>query len=286
MRKLTRLWRALETIPGLCDVPAYWEHVCGEDFPLVRPHLRPTEDFGARYPCPHPRNADCPRRIVDYEDGTFAAICRHSERWCSNLEITSKEALIHELDVEGLIRPMADALCVRYQQLRPRSRSIWEVGLSTSRTTRNQPVFLLAAATVDNFANGLRQILLDSSGAFVAVAPTSSYLTVDLQQSLFRRQCEFVSMEDRVGLDNEGHFVAMEPTDSDQVPVTPVEQRRPAVERFKLENGCTNAAIQTAAQVKGPDFYKWVRGDLTDTSSKSKRIEETLRLPLPKKLRK
>jgi hypothetical protein len=286
MRKLAKLWRALETIPGLCDVPAYWEHICGEDFPLVRPHLRPTDDFGARYPCPHPRNAECPRRIVDYEDGTFAARCRHSERLCSNLEIPPKEALIHELDVEGLIRPLADLLCVRYQQLRPRSRSIWEAGLSTSQPTRNQPVFLLVAATADNFVNGLRQVLLDSSGAFVAIAPTSSYLTVDLQQSLFRRQCQFVSMEDRVGLDDQGHFVAVEPTDTDEIPPTPVEHRTGVIEQYKRDHNCTAKAIQDASNVRAPDFYKWIKGELKNSSSKSLRIEQTLRLPLPKKLRK
>jgi hypothetical protein len=52
MRKLTRLWQALERIPGLCDITAYWEHHCGVDYPLLQPHLRVTDEFGARYPCP------------------------------------------------------------------------------------------------------------------------------------------------------------------------------------------------------------------------------------------
>ena len=68
MRKLTRLWQALERLPGLCDISAYWEHHCGADYPLIRPHLRSTDDFGTRYPCPHPHDAHCPRRIVVTRD--------------------------------------------------------------------------------------------------------------------------------------------------------------------------------------------------------------------------
>ncbi len=284
MRTLTRLWRALDSLPGLCDVPAYWEHLCGEDYPLVRPYLRPTADVGARYPCPSPRNSECPRRIVDYEDGTFAGICRHSERLCSTVEITPKEALIHQLDIEGFIGCMAGPLCIRAQKLRQRSRGVWEAGLSTSRATRNQPVFLLVAATANNFASGIRQLLFDSSGAFVALAPTSGYLTVDLQQILCRRQCQFVSLEERVGLDDQGNFVALEAAGSDEIPPTPVEQRPGVVEQYKRDNNCTAKAIHEAANVKGTDFYKWMRGELPDTSGKSKRIEEILHLPLPKNL--
>ncbi len=39
MRQLTRLWRAIESIPGLLDVPAWWEHFCGDEFPLIQPYL-------------------------------------------------------------------------------------------------------------------------------------------------------------------------------------------------------------------------------------------------------
>ena len=77
MRKLTLLWQALERIPGLCDVLASWQLHCGADYTLIQAHLRPTDDFGARYPCPHPHDADCPRAIVDYGDGLFAAVCSH-----------------------------------------------------------------------------------------------------------------------------------------------------------------------------------------------------------------
>ncbi len=51
MRKLTQLWRALEKVPGLTDIPAAWELHCGGEFPLLRPHLHSTDVLGYRYPC-------------------------------------------------------------------------------------------------------------------------------------------------------------------------------------------------------------------------------------------
>lgn len=51
MRKLTQLWRAIEKVPGLTDIPAVWEVHCGDEFSLLRPHLRSTDVLGHRYPC-------------------------------------------------------------------------------------------------------------------------------------------------------------------------------------------------------------------------------------------
>ena len=76
MRTLSHLWRSLETIPGLLAIPAFWEAYCGPDIDIIRPHLRVTDMEGALYPCPKQRVGYCPRRIVDYGDGEFAALCR------------------------------------------------------------------------------------------------------------------------------------------------------------------------------------------------------------------
>jgi hypothetical protein len=113
MRTLSRLWQALERIPGLAAVPAEWRSHCGDEYPVIEPHLRPTADIGATYPCPHPRNADCPRRIVEHADGSFSAACRHPHQLCDDLVLSPKEALVHTLDVVTFVRPVAEALAVR-----------------------------------------------------------------------------------------------------------------------------------------------------------------------------
>ena len=277
MRKLTWLWQGLERVPGLAAIPAYWEQFCGTEFPLIRPHLRPTDDIGATYPCPHPRDHDCPRGIVQYGDGTFAAICRHPHKLCDDVPLAPKDALVCTLDIGALVRPMAEGLCVRTQNLQVRAHGVWELGLSTSRATRNHPAFLLVFAWRDDFRSALRELALSCPTPFVAVAPTSNHLTVELRENLARRQSDFISMEDRVGLSEDGRFVALEITDADEIAPTPVEQRPAVVDQYKRDFGYTVDNICEDANVNRSDFYKWMKGKLDSKSGKSIRIEEALR---------
>ena len=277
MRRLTRLWQGIESVPGLAAIPAYWEHFCGAEFPLIRPHLRPTDNIGAIYPCPHPRDHDCPRGIVQYGDGTLAAVCRHPHRLCDDVPLAPRDALVFTLDIGSLVRPMAAALCIRIQNLEVKGHCVWALGLSTSRATRNQPVFLLVCARHDAFRLALRELALSCPTPFVAIAPTSNHLTVELRENLARRQSDFISLEERVGISEDGRFVTLEITDADEIAPTPVEQRHVVVEKYKSDFNCTDQVIFENAGVHKADFYKWIKGTLGDKSSKSKRIEESLR---------
>ena len=277
MRKLTLLWQALERIPGLCDVLASWQLHCGADYPLIQPHLRPTDDFGARYPCPHPHDADCPRAIVDYGDGLFAAVCRHPHKLCEDVTLSAKDALVHRLDIDAALTPLASALAVRIQGLQVRAPGVWALGVSTSRSTRNHPAFFFAFRRCRDFRSALHEVALSCPTPFIAVAPTSGFLTVELREVLERRKSDFISLEDRVGLSEDGRFVALEITDANEITPTPVEQRHAAVEKYKSDFTCTDQVIFEDAAVHKSDFYKWIKGTLGDKSSKSKRIEEILR---------
>ena len=277
MRKLTQLWHGLECVTGLACIPSFWEQCCGSDVSLIRPYLRPTDDFGATFPCPHPRNADCPRRIVNHGDGEFVATCRHPHKLCNNVLLALKDALIHRLDIDALVRTLTDALCVRPQQLQLKEPGVWSLGLSTSRPTRNEPAYLLVFSQFSGFRSALRDLALSSPTPFVAVAPTATHMTVELREELARRGSNFISIDERVGLSEEGRFVALDLTDVDEISPTPLHERHAVVARFKREFDWTDQAIYEPIRVHKSDFYKWMNGNLPDTSSKAKRIEETLR---------
>jgi len=277
MRKLTRLWQALERIPGICDVLASWEHHCGEDYALIVPHLQPTDDFAASYPCPHPRDANCPRAIVESGNGVFVAICRHPHKLCEDLTLSSKDALVYRLNLEALLSLLAKALALRIQNSQVRAPGVWALGVSNSRSTRNNPAYLFVFSRCCDFRSAIHEVAISCPTSFVAVAPTSTFLTVDLREVLGRCKSSFISLEERVGLSEDGRFVAMETTESDEFPPTPVDLRHSVVEKYKQDFDYTDQAIYEDAKVHKSDFYKWMRGTLADKSSKSKRIEETLR---------
>lgn len=279
MRALTQLWRALESIPGLLEVSVWWEHLCGDDFPVIRPYLLPTDVFGHRYPCPrYPRDGECPRRIVDYGDGEFAAICQHSHQFCERIPLTPKEALIHTLDVAKLTATLAPVLKIRPQKLREFSR-LREIGVSIAPATRNSPAFLAIVTSTDQLQRSLHELLLSHPTPFLLLAPTSRFLTADHLRLLDRHKSLFVSLEETVGVDDGGRFVPLQAVGEEDAPPTPVADRQAAVNAYHERHGAADADIYRAARVHKSDFYKWLAGKLSDKSSKSKRIEEVLRTP-------
>jgi hypothetical protein len=58
-----------------------------------------------------------------------------------------------------------------------------------------------------------------------------------------------------------------------------VAERKAVVANYQKTFKCTNKSIYAPLGVDKSDFYKWMRGDLDNDSSKSQRIEEALRLP-------
>jgi hypothetical protein len=275
MRALTRLWRALESIPGLLDVLAWWEHSCGDDFPVIQPYLLPTDIFGHRYPCPrYPRDHECPRRIIDYGDGEFAAICRHSHQFCERIPLSPKDALIHTIDMARFTGALAPALRIRPQKPREFCR-VREIGVSIAPATRNCPAFLAIVTSADQLQRSLHELLLSHPTPFLLLAPTSRFLTADHLRLLDRHKSIFVSLEEAIGVDEDGHFAPLQAAGEEEAQPTAVADRQALVDAY----GAMDADIYRAARVHKSDFYKWLTGKLSDKSSKSKRIEEVLRTP-------
>ena len=278
MRKLTRLWRSLETIPGLAQVPASWEAHCRPDFELIRPHLRATDTIGALYPCPHSSPGFCPRKIIDYGDGTFAALCRDPHQICPTVPLTSKDVVVHELDIGSFTRMLAAPLGIRWQPPEERAGHAWGVGLSKRRGSLNQPAFFVAEFGQPEFRSTVLELLTSLPGPFVLLAPTDRHRDVSLQEHFQRRGVGFVSLEEQILLDDAGRFVSLDPLEGvDDLPPTPPEDRQRLMDAFRVKNDCTVQAIADEAEVHVRDLYKWISGQLKDVSKKSRRIEAVLR---------
>jgi hypothetical protein len=254
MRKLKSLWQALEQFPGLCNILVYWQEACAGDFPLILPHLQLTNDLGAIYPCPNAGDADCPRNIIDYGDGTYAATCRHPLRLCGDIPLSTSDVVVRQLGLAGLLRKCLELLGIRPQELRNSAAGVWELGLSISPATRGQPTYLLVFSNGSAFRAACRDLFFANASPFVVVAPTSVHVTVEL---------------------------LLELTGTTEIAPTPVGQRSAAVAAYQRDYGSTIKAICERAAVDPSDFYKWKKGLLKDSSDKARRIEEALRVPPP-----
>lgn len=205
MRKLPRLWRALERIPGLLAVLEVWRQECGEDFRFTAPHLRPTDRIGGRYPCPNAFNG-CPRRIIDYDDDEFAAICQDTHQRCDRVPLTKREAIDHSLDLAGLLDPVLRAAAIRPQALSQCAPGLWAVGLSEQPHLRNLPVYFLLAHSVGTFDAAAARLLLDVKGSFQLLLPTDRFRTVEFESRLQYRRAECLCLEDQLLVDEQGVF--------------------------------------------------------------------------------
>ncbi|MCC6362982.1 MAG: helix-turn-helix transcriptional regulator [Bryobacterales bacterium] len=205
MKKLPRLWRALECIPGLLAVLEVWRQECGEDFHFAAPNLRPTDRVGTRYPCPNSFNG-CPRRIIDYDDDEFAAICQDPHQRCERVPLTRREAIIHSLDLAGFLVPVLRGAAIRPQAIRPCAPGLWAVGLSEQPHLRNLPVYFLLAHSVGAFDTAAARLLLDVKDSFQLVLPTDQFRTVEFESRLRDRRAECLCLEDQVLVDQQGEF--------------------------------------------------------------------------------
>jgi hypothetical protein len=289
MRTLSHLWRSLETIPGLLAIPAFWEAYCGPDVDVIRPHLRVTDMEGALYPCPKQRVGYCPRRIVDYGDGEFAALCRDPYQICERVPLTQRDVLLQELEVASFAKTLAGPLGIRWQGPVSRGDGTWGIGLSDRRDTRTRPVFLVLLPETGRFVAVVHRLLLTVSGPFVLIAPTSRHRTMEVQELLHARGVSFLSMEEHILRDDEGRLVAVDPqAPGGEVPATAKEDRHRLVKEFTARNKCKVKDIQEAAGVDEADYYKWLRGKTPDHYSTCVAIERVLRngLANEKRLRK
>jgi hypothetical protein len=283
MRDLSRFWQSLERVRGLKAVPAFWRELCGPDFDLIRPHLRATDIIGALYPCPHPSSGHCPRRIVDYGDGHYAAVCRDPYKVCPDVPLEPRDVVVHELGLAGFTQSLAAPLGIRGQGPVTRGDGTWAVGISVRSDSRGQPVFMIVLPTAARFRAAVERLLFDVPGPFVIVAPTNNHRSVEVQEHVQRRGLRFLALDEHVGLSDDGQFAGLDPVAAaDQSLATPVEDRPRTVKDFTTRHKCKVKDIQLAAAVDEADYYKWLHGRIPDHYSSSTAIERVLRHGIPK----
>lgn len=212
MRRLPKLWRSLERITGLLAVPAVWEMECGEDFGFLHPHLRPTEMVGSLYPCPN-HFGECPRKIVDYGNREFAAICRDPHKSCDRIQLAPRDVFLHDLDLASFLKPVLQAASILPEAPKQRAPGTWSLGL-TGRSSSLAPAFLVVAHSGSAFETSVRDLLLDVSGRFLLVAPTNAYRTAKIQERLQANSTTYLCLEETVGVDDNGAFRLLETADA------------------------------------------------------------------------
>jgi hypothetical protein len=271
------LWSALEDIPDLLAIPAVWRDACSAEFGLIEASLQPTSKLSGIYPCPFPNGHSCPRRIVDHGDGEIAAICQDPHRICSDLSLKPRDVVLHGLDLYGFMRPILEVAGIRNPQMESRAPGVWNIGLAVGRDLAIQPAYLLVFGGAAEFSNAAQSLTFEVEVAFTIIAPTERHWTSTLQERMPPPKINFISLNERIGVDA-GRFVAVRPMPSTDNPrPTPVEQREELMGQFRRQNAnCAIKQICYWADVSREDLNKWKNGRpaVPDRSVKAIRIEK------------
>lgn len=219
----------------------------------------------------------CPRRIVDYGDGDYAAICRDPYQICERVPLTHPDVLLQRLDVAGFAKMLAGPLGIRWQDPVSRGDGAWGIGLSDRRDTRSHPVFLVLLPDPVRFVAVLHRLLLNACGPFLLVAPTCRHRTIEVQEMLQQRGVMFLSMEEHLLLDDAGQLTTVDrEAATGAIRPTSKEDRKRVIKEFVAQNHCKVRDIQEAAGVDEADYYKWLSGKTPDHYSTCVAIERVL----------
>lgn len=279
MTSLSLLWQAIESIPGPATVLAEWRDRCGELFPIVQPFLKPTEMTAANYPCADCSEPQCYRRIMHYGDGEIAAVCQNKWNHQPDVPLSRADTVIHDIDMVAFTRAVTRPLGIRSQQPTARAHGAWGIGLLREVCGVERPVVLMIHFEHERFSGAIKKLLAESPEKFVLLAPTMRHKDLEVHDLLERRGIAFAALEDCLSIDAAGSFVAARTGlfpfhgPGDLRPPTQVGERATKVQKFLQTHGLTIKDILNALNLDRRDFNRWRKGDLPDSSTKSKKIE-------------
>ncbi len=279
MRKLTRLWQAFENIPGLLATSAHWRQYAGQDFPVIQPFLRPTDMMGAALPCLDCRVPGCSREIIDCGGGEIVAVCRHPWDRRSDIRIEAADAVLHTVDMAALSKAIAPKLGFRSQTPVLRDHGAWGIGLLSAGYGIDQQVVLMAHSEQVRFRQSLNRLVNELRENFIVLSPTTRRKDLEVHETLSRHHVRFHALEEHLGADEAGQLAAVHPLSADggaEIPVTPVPERDARIKAFLARHAMTIKEMVVALSLDYRDFKRWRKGELPDSSSKSKKIEAYL----------
>lgn len=174
MRELLRVLRRIEVLPVTAGVDAQWKELLGDDLELIEPYLQPEQRLATSYPCPHPVDEHCPRRVVHHGPDDIVAVCGNASPQCDALELCRGDLVVRRLRVDRWV----DAVTGGLQQangLDPLDADL-PLGVVPVGTLRRRgkllPVIWIrdVGADAETLARGVRPTL-DGDGLVVVRSP-------------------------------------------------------------------------------------------------------------------
>jgi hypothetical protein len=204
MRKLPRLWRALEALPGLAAERLEWLRLVGDEWPIVEPLFRQTGALVDRVWCPSPGGPDCPRRVIRHDDDRIVAVCGDQPRNCDTLSLSLDDIAVLELDVRRLAAALAQPLGLSSDPRWVQEPDVLQLGMHEVAAGLGVPVMLLWARTPDQVGRAVEFLMHAFDGPFVVATPTNRFIGAGIRAKIRQAGGMHFSLSDALGADDHG----------------------------------------------------------------------------------
>lgn len=96
--EINSLWTVLTEGSLSGSVLAEWRDRLNADLGAARPFLVPIGKHASNYPCPHPGEPGCPRRVVRHAPDDIVAVCGNVPSSCEMLTLRKAELAVYRFD--------------------------------------------------------------------------------------------------------------------------------------------------------------------------------------------
>lgn len=210
MKKLKRLWHALEATPVLTGVTAAWREAAGEDFDTLAKFLRPMPELATTYPCPEPGGDGCPRGVIVHGPDDIVAVCRQAPRSCDAIALTRADIIAYELDLPKFAHRLREAFgFTDTNSPTPVDGLARTLHLGDFRPAPGSdfPVYVTVQYDPEILTEIVERLCARDARRYVLLTPTSNMIAPACRDRLSARRCVSLGLSECVEIDPEGNFV-------------------------------------------------------------------------------
>ncbi|MBF0188468.1 MAG: hypothetical protein HQL50_11155 [Magnetococcales bacterium] len=196
------LWSAIDHLLDPVATMTEWRQVMASDFRRARSFLRPTSERAEIFPCPFSYSGDCPRRVVELDDGTILANCNNVERYCDTIHLKPSQLILHEMDLRPLMELAAQALGVQMIGTSVQELSRTFLVGRARRALKRIPVYWTLERHSRSLIHAASSLSMMDKGPFLLLLTSEKTVTDVGEYALSALEVPLIAMEELVGWDS------------------------------------------------------------------------------------
>ncbi len=208
MNKITRLWQALERVPGATATQGEWRTLLGPEHDDVWRMFRPNGKTAFSVPCSAHPPCQCHHEVIEHAPDDLVAVCRCGDCVEPSVMLQRSDTVLYEFRRQELVGALTLILSLQPDSSQDAvAPGLFRLGTYSPFAGYRFPVFLAINVAQEDFDGSVAIAISLADGPFILLAPTSDYLNARLEGLLRGRKACFLALNEIAGLDDKGRLV-------------------------------------------------------------------------------